>query len=262
VKGEKGNFPKLWGSRIPNCKPGGTIIRTSRDNDSSGAEEAAPRRGAATAGEEERRNANRDGAGVGGPSAGPSGAEKGFTLSVEDDAALRLWVTLARSYQTFTRVVSSRVVEYGLTIPQFGILEALYHLGPLSLGELAEKLLVTGGNVTYVMDRLEEQGLVYRQRSDLDRRVVEARLTDEGRALIERIFPDHARFLGRMVEHLGPVEQRELRELLKRLGKGLASRTPELTEPPELVGVDRRDLSEAAPPDPTPAEFPRKRTGT
>lgn len=120
------------------------------------------------------------------------------------------------------------MLESGLTIPQFGILEALYHLGPLSLGELAEKLLVTGGNVTYVMDRLEEQGLVYRQRSDLDRRVVEARLTGEGRALIERTFPDHARFLGRMVEHLDPTEQQELRELLKRLGKGLAARTPEL----------------------------------
>jgi MarR family transcriptional regulator, 2-MHQ and catechol-resistance regulon repressor len=78
------------------------------------------------------------------------------------------------------------VLEYGLTIPQFGIMEALYHLGPLSLGELADKLLVSGGNVTYVMDRLEEQGLVYRQRSDLDRRVIEARLTDEGRALIDR----------------------------------------------------------------------------
>lgn len=166
---------------------------------------------------------------------GPRG-EAGFVLDPRDDAALRLWVTLARSYQTFTRVVSSRVLESGLTIPQFGILEALYHLGPLSLGELAEKLLVTGGNVTYVMDRLEEQGLVYRQRSDLDRRVVEARLTGEGRALIERTFPDHARFLGRMVEHLDPTEQQELRELLKRLGKGLAARTPELMGREEPLG--------------------------
>jgi MarR family transcriptional regulator, 2-MHQ and catechol-resistance regulon repressor len=165
------------------------------------------------------------------PTAGPGGG-KGFALDPRDDAALRLWVTLARSYQTFTRVVSSRVLESGLTIPQFGILEALYHLGPLSLGELAEKLLVTGGNVTYVMDRLEEHGLVYRQRSDLDRRVVEARLTDQGRALIERTFPDHARFLGRMVEHLDPTEQEALRELLKRLGKGLAARAPELMERP------------------------------
>ncbi len=116
------------------------------------------------------------------------------------------------------------MLEYGLTIPQFGILEALYHLGPLSLGELADKLLVTGGNITYVMDRLEEQGLVYRQRSDLDRRVIEARLTDAGRELIERVFPDHACYVRELVSHLDPDEQQQLRALLKRLGKGVAAR--------------------------------------
>ena len=61
------------------------------------------------------------------------------------------------------------------------ILEALYHLGPLSLGELAGKLLVTGGNVTYVMDRLEEHGWVIRERCGEDRRVVRAKLTPAGR---------------------------------------------------------------------------------
>jgi MarR family transcriptional regulator, 2-MHQ and catechol-resistance regulon repressor len=140
------------------------------------------------------------------------------------EEALRLWIALARSYQTLSRVVSARVVEYGLTIPQFGILEALHHLGPLSLGELAEKLLVTGGNITYVMDRLEEQGLVYRQRSDLDRRVIEARLTPEGHALIARVFPDHADYICGLVDHLDPGEQRALRELLKRLGRGVNER--------------------------------------
>jgi MarR family transcriptional regulator, 2-MHQ and catechol-resistance regulon repressor len=182
-------------------RPGGTIIRSIEGSQTSD--------GAATRHASEART---------------GGAEGSFDLSPRDDCALRLWISLARSYQTFTRVVSARVLEYGLTIPQFGILEALYHLGPLSLGDLAEKLLVTGGNVTYVMDRLEEQGLVYRQRSDLDRRVVEARLTEDGKALIERIFPEHARFIGEVVDHLEPEEQRDLRELLKRLGKGLAGR--------------------------------------
>lgn len=147
-----------------------------------------------------------------------------------EEAALRLWIVLARSYQTLTRVVSARVVRSGLTIPQFGILEALYHLGPLSLGELAEKLLVTGGNVTYVMDRLEEQGLVFRQRSEMDRRVVEARLTPEGEALITRIFPEHAQFIADAVAHLDPEEVDTLRTLLKKLGKGVATRAARANE--------------------------------
>jgi len=83
----------------------------------------------------------------------------------EEERALRVWIALARCYSTFARSVTCGVSEYGLTTPQFGVLEALLHLGPLSLGELADKLLVTGGNVTYVMDRLEEQGLVYHNRS-------------------------------------------------------------------------------------------------
>jgi MarR family transcriptional regulator, 2-MHQ and catechol-resistance regulon repressor len=147
--------------------------------------------------------------------------------SREEEEALRLWIALARSYQTFAREVGIRVSDYGLTVPQFGILEALYHLGPLSLGELADKLLVTGGNITYVMDRLEKQGLVERHRSDTDRRVVEARLTPEGRAKIASVFPGHAAFIRELVSPLGREERQRARELLKRLGKGIARTDPE-----------------------------------
>lgn len=115
-----------------------------------------------------------------------------------------------------------RVAEYGLTTPQFGVLEALYHIGPLSLGELASKLLVTGGNVTYVMDKLEEQGLVERERSTEDRRVVRARLTEAGRRVVDRVFPEHATAIADLVRHLEPSEQEELRRLLKLLGTGIA----------------------------------------
>lgn len=141
--------------------------------------------------------------------------------SDDEERALRLWIALARSTSTFTRVVAGRVLEYGLTLPQFGVLEALHHLGSMPLGELADKLLVTGGNVTYVMDRLEEQGLVSRTRCGKDRRVVWACLTDEGRSLITDVFPGHAAFVHDLVSVLAPDEQETLRTLLKKLGKGI-----------------------------------------
>lgn len=140
----------------------------------------------------------------------------------DDEEALRLWIALARCYSTFARAVSAKVLEYGLTSPQLGVLEALHHVGPLSLGELAEKLLVTGGNITYVMDRLESQGLVYRERSNRDRRVVEARLTEKGQEVVREYFPLHARHVRELTEVLDPEERRELRRLLKKLGKGVA----------------------------------------
>ena len=142
----------------------------------------------------------------------------------DEERALRLWIALARCYATFARVVSACIAEYGLTTPQFGVLEALYHLGPLSLRDLATKLLVTGGNVTYVMDRLEEQGLVTRERSTDDRRVVRAQLTVEGRRLAAGVFPTHAAAFADLVKDLEPEQQEELRGLIKRLGKGIAER--------------------------------------
>ncbi|MDX1566349.1 MAG: MarR family transcriptional regulator [Longimicrobiales bacterium] len=146
------------------------------------------------------------------------------TWSDEEERALRTWTSLARCYTTFAQAVGSRISDYGLTSPQFGVLEALHHLGSLSLGDLAEKLLVSGGNITYVMDRLEERGLVERERSDQDRRVVKACLTPEGRELIAEVFPDHAAYVRELMDALDPSEEEQLRLLLKKLGKTVASR--------------------------------------
>jgi len=143
------------------------------------------------------------------------------TWDVDQERALRLWIALARCYSTFARNISSKVHEYGLTPPQFGILEALYHLGPLSLGDLASKLLVTGGNVTYVMDRLEEQGLVYRERSPSDRRIIQAKLTDKGHAVMVEVFPGHGAFVQALCGSLDAEEQESLRALLKKLGHSM-----------------------------------------
>jgi len=145
------------------------------------------------------------------------------TWSEEEEEALRLWIALARCYVTFSRAVACKVAEYDLTAPQFGVLEALYHVGPLSLGELADKLLVTGGNVTYVMDRLEAQGLVERERSGDDRRVVKAHLTTKGRATIDGVFPGHVDFVRGLVSGLEEQDRDQLRNLLKKLGKGIAA---------------------------------------
>ena len=144
--------------------------------------------------------------------------------SEDRERSLRLWISLARCYSTYARAISCKITEYGLTAPQFGVLEALHHLGPLALGELADKLLVTGGNVTYVMDRLEQQGLVRRERSPDDRRVVQAKLTPQGGALIAEVFPGHGEFIERISGHLTSEEQQELRCLLKKLGTSIAEK--------------------------------------
>src|SRR5512132_1872425 len=112
--------------------------------------------------------------------------------SASQDATLKLWVVLARAYAAVAKHVEDDVARHGLTSAEFGILEALYHKGPLLLGEIQRKVLVSSGGITYLVDRLTAKGLVERQHCPNDRRARYAVLTTEGDALISDIFPHHA----------------------------------------------------------------------
>lgn len=139
--------------------------------------------------------------------------------------ALKAWVVLARAYLAISRHVEADVARHELTTSEFGILEALYHKGPLLLGDLQKKVLVTSGGMTYLVDRLESKGLVARESFPGDKRARYAVLTAQGSALIRRIFPAHARRLTRVLDALSPKEQKRLTELLRTLGKGAEKRS-------------------------------------
>jgi MarR family 2-MHQ and catechol resistance regulon transcriptional repressor len=138
-----------------------------------------------------------------------------------EERALALWVKLARAYSTFNKGTVQDIRRYGLTQPQFAVLECLGHLGPMMIGELSRKMLVSGGNMTCVVDNLERDGLVERQHDANDRRSVIVALTDKGRALLEELFPQHAAFIANAVSALTPEEQSQLAQLLKKLGTSL-----------------------------------------
>lgn len=140
------------------------------------------------------------------------------------DRALDLWVKLARAFATFDRHAQEDIRTYGLTQPQFGVLEALGHLGPLTLGELSRKLLSSGGNMTVIVDNLEKERLLRRRVCAEDRRVSYVELTARGRRLLQRIFPPHARAVARIASVLTAGEQVRLAALLRKLGTGLLRR--------------------------------------
>lgn len=96
------------------------------------------------------------------------------------DTALKLWVVLARAHRAIEEHARIQVARHDLTLPEFGVLEALLHKGPLLLGELQRKILVSSGGITYVVDRLEGKGLVERQPCPDDRRARYVALTASG----------------------------------------------------------------------------------
>jgi MarR family 2-MHQ and catechol resistance regulon transcriptional repressor len=138
------------------------------------------------------------------------------------EQSLKLWVVLARAYAAVGRQVDADIGRHGLTTTEFGILEALHHKGPLLLGEIQRKVLVTSGGITYLVDRLVEKGLVRREDCPSDRRARYAVLTPAGEALISRIFPDHAARIERALSGLSAEEQAETTALLRRLGLAAA----------------------------------------
>lgn len=105
----------------------------------------------------------------------------------------------------------------GLTLTQFAVLEALYHLGPMSLSDIAQKILTTGGNLTMVVGNLEKQGLARRQQSPEDRRVLIVVLTARGKALIRRLFPEHAAGITEFMSALTPAQLEQLGTLCRQL---------------------------------------------
>ncbi len=137
------------------------------------------------------------------------------------DLALSLWVKLARASSMFGRLSARDIERYGLTQPQFSVLETLGHLGPLTIGELGKKMLVTGGCMTVIIDNLERDGLVERDRSIEDRRVIKVSLTLKGNELFQRIFRQHATRITELASVLTEEEQIRLSDLLKKLGLAL-----------------------------------------
>ena len=135
---------------------------------------------------------------------------------------LKLYVVLSRASESLHAHTKADIESHGLTQTEFAILEALYHKGPMLLGEVQKKILVSSGGITFLIDKLVQRGLVKRRLCESDRRARYAELTDAGRELIARIFPGHAEVIRRAVSGLSPAEQQTLADLLKKLGHSAA----------------------------------------
>ena len=142
----------------------------------------------------------------------------------EDEAlSLKLLVVLSKAYKSVMDIAAKDVRRHGLSLSEFGILEVLYAKGRIPIQQIGGKVLVTSGTMTYNIDKLADKGLVKRSPCADDRRVVHAELTEDGRALLDRIFPLHAGGMSEAMRGLTLEQKRQTIELLKSLGKGARS---------------------------------------
>ena len=133
--------------------------------------------------------------------------------------ALKLWVVLSRAQWAVEQVSINDIERHGLSPTEFAIIEVLFHKGPLLLGEVQRKVLVSSGGITFLVDKLAKRGLVERRDCPTDRRARYAALTPQGEALMREIFPAHAAAIREAVAALPTAEQQALIAVLKTLGK-------------------------------------------
>lgn len=150
--------------------------------------------------------------------------------STAEKTALDTYIKLSRAAESVGAAINQHLADYQLTVSQFGVLEALYHLGPLQVGQLGEKILKSSGNMTLVLDNLSKRGLIVRQRREDDRRCIDILLTADGSSLVAQILPIHVSQVVASFSMLTAAEKQQLSHLLKIVGHGQAQLAAQLTE--------------------------------
>ena len=138
--------------------------------------------------------------------------------SSEQDAALKLWVVLSRAHETVGELAKLDVERGRLSLTEFAVLEALYHKGDLSAGEVSTRVLLQSGSLTYVIDKLAGRGLISRRSCETDGRRRYLHITAAGKAVMKRIWPGHAAVIELATSGLTAAEKRTATRLLKKMG--------------------------------------------
>ncbi|PQJ36113.1 hypothetical protein BSZ35_17230 [Salinibacter sp. 10B] len=136
----------------------------------------------------------------------------------DEERILNAYIRFTRAFNTIDQTISETFQARDLTSGQFGVLESVYHLGPMYQGQLGEKLLQSKGNISTIVTNLADRGLVERRRDEADRRYVKIHLTAEGKSLIEDLFPEHVQTIRQTFSALDDEEIEELGRLCKKLG--------------------------------------------
>ncbi len=123
---------------------------------------------------------------------------------------LKLVIAVARTHSMLFGNIEESLKQYGLSLSEFGVLELLYHKGRHPVQAVAEKILVTSGTITYVIDKLCKKGLVERKQCSEDKRRFYVELTEEGSVLIAKLFPIHENHLEKIFKGIDTDTKEQL----------------------------------------------------
>ncbi|MBD3948701.1 MarR family transcriptional regulator [Tuanshanicoccus lijuaniae] len=134
-----------------------------------------------------------------------------------ESEALKTYIGLKRTTNRVEADTRRLIAKYNLNMNEYAILEMLYHKGTATMQVIKESILVVNTSITYIVDKLCERNYVQREYDNRDRRIINVSLTDEGKAVIEEVFPVHAEQLTHTFDRLSFEEIKQMRSLLKKL---------------------------------------------
>ncbi len=134
---------------------------------------------------------------------------------------LKILIGLHKNVKELDRRTLDIARTYGLSFSQFMVLEALFSKGDLSIGQVRDMILSSVGTISLVVKNLEKMGYVKRKTDENDKRVSILSLTDEGRAVIEKVIPENEAMIYDYMKDLSEEETATLLSLLKKLGANI-----------------------------------------
>lgn len=135
------------------------------------------------------------------------------------DKSMATWIQLLRSYTKIRAKETSYITSFNITMNQFEVLEVLYHRGDLNIGSITKLIMSTPGNVTVVVRNLKRDGYITSLPDPSDKRASILSLTQKGKDVIEKLFPDHAKHMIEYFDVLDEQEMDTLYSLLRKLHK-------------------------------------------
>lgn len=141
------------------------------------------------------------------------------TPTLQTQQSMHLHSVFSKSFKSISEHAVTGIKTAGFNPTAFAVMEVLYHKGQQPIQQVGAKLLLQSGNVTYVIDKLESKGYLYRQPCPQDRRIIYADLTPEGRRVMDEIYPSYTRQIDRAFSGISEDEKEILIRLLKKLGR-------------------------------------------
>ena len=137
---------------------------------------------------------------------------------MNQELTLKSFVVFMRASQSVQDRIKRDILNYGVNPSEFAVLEVLYHKGKQTIQQIGQKVLLASGSMTYVLDKLEQKGLVKREDCPNDRRATYAVITNQGISFMEDIFPQHQEVIEQIFGVLNEQENKEMIDLIKKIG--------------------------------------------